>query len=208
MQVQLNNIGRRFKKEWIFKNTTIELKENSIVAVEGPNGSGKSTLLKIISGSDIPSEGEVIYKLNQKQIEVENIFNYISYTAPYIDLPEQLTLMELINFHKKLKKFINSPSEVELIEKMYLYDSKDKVLKDFSSGMKQRLKLGLAILSDSDLLILDEPCSNLDHKGIEWYKQVLSEYSNKRQIFIGSNKNENETFLATTKINILDFKML
>src|SRR5690606_38957308 len=111
MLVQLNNIGRRFKKEWIFRNTTIELDSNSVVAVEGPNGSGKSTLLKIISGSDIPSEGEIIYKNDNKQIHVENIYKYVSYAAPYIDLPEQFTLWELINFQKKLKNFIGSLSE-------------------------------------------------------------------------------------------------
>ena len=108
MLVQLNNIGRRFKKEWIFRNATIELDSNSVVAVEGPNGSGKSTLLKIISASDIPSEGEVIYKNDDKQIDVENIYKYVSYAAPYIDLPEQFTLWELINFQKKLKNFNGS----------------------------------------------------------------------------------------------------
>lgn len=206
MQVQLSNIGRKFRKEWIFRNISENIQENAILAVIGPNGSGKSTLLKIISGSDLASEGKLKYILGNKEIAAEEIYKEVSYAAPYMDLPEHFTLMELLQFHQKIKGFGEEYNLDQVIEILYLHDSRNKFVKDFSSGMKQRLKLGLAILNKSSLLILDEPCSNLDEKGIAWYQEILINHSKNRLIFIGSNNHKAEIFLSTGKINLQDYK--
>lgn len=206
MQISLSNIGRKFRKEWIFRSLTENFAENTAIAIEGPNGSGKSTLLKIISGSELPTEGLLKYVEANKSVEAEEIYKKVSYAAPYMDLPEQFSLEELLHFHQNLKGIYPKMSVIELMEQMQLSDSKNKLVKDFSSGMKQRLKLGLAIFTNSTLLLLDEPCANLDQKSIEWYKESLLHHSKNRMILIASNRNEDETFISKHKINLLDYK--
>src|SRR5690606_4161092 len=206
MKVQLSNIGRKFGKEWIFRNIGKSIEEKSIIAIVGPNGSGKSTLLKIISGSELPTEGSVKYLLGAGEVEAEEIYKHISYAAPYMDLPEQFSLKELLQFHHKIKGFGNKYLPEEMLDILYLQYSANKYVKDFSSGMKQRLKLGLAILNNSSILILDEPCSNLDEQGVEWYQKILKEHCNNRLVLIGSNNSKSEIFLCNDQINLQDFK--
>src|SRR5690606_2507923 len=111
-----------------------------------------------------------------------------------------------IYFHHKIKGFGNKYLPEEMLDILYLQHSANKYVKDFSSGMKQRLKLGLAILNNSSILILDEPCSNLDEQGVEWYQKILKEHCNNRLVLIGSNNSKSEIFLCNDQINLQDFK--
>ena len=123
-----------------------------------------------------------------------------------MDLPEQLNVEELFHFHSTFKPFQKELSLGKFLELLYLVDSKNKAIKYFSSGMKQRLKLGLAICSTSSLLILDEPCSNLDKAGIALYWKLVEEFGKERTILIGSNEQADELQNIDTFINLLDFK--
>jgi ABC-type multidrug transport system ATPase subunit len=203
MQINLAEIGKKFNREWIFKGFSHTFHSGSITSIEGSNGSGKSTLIKIISAAELPSQGEIEYRSN-KNIVLNEVFKLISFVGPYVDLPELLNLIEIFEFQNKF-----NPIALEFDEfakKLFLENDKHKLIKNYSSGMRQRLKLGLCILSESPILFLDEPCSNLDQKGIELYKDLLKNYAKDRIIIIGSNEDKNEVFMATETINIMNYK--
>ncbi|RZK43949.1 MAG: ABC transporter ATP-binding protein [Pedobacter sp.] len=204
MNIVLSNVGRRFNKEWIFKGVDYEFSGGQNYAVLGPNGSGKSTFLSVLLGSLTPSEGSVQY-LNPKEIEVEEIYKHISFAAPYIDLIEEFTLQETISFHFQFKDYIDGLKQRDVLDLLGLQKSQDKQLKHFSSGMKQRTKLALACCSDSPILILDEPTSNLDHQGIDWYIDLVDKFGKDKTILVGSNQ-EHEYEFCEQRLNIVDYK--
>jgi ABC-type multidrug transport system ATPase subunit len=208
LSIQLNNIGKKFNKEWIFRGVNYTINAGDRVVVLGGNGSGKSTLLQVISGFITENEGEVIYKLDDKIITVDKIKNYISFASPYIHLVEDFTLTEMIDHTKIFKPFVKDLSTEQIIKLIDLEAAKDKFIKQFSSGMKQRLKLGVAILCDTPLLLLDEPVSNLDGNAIAWYKNIIKEYSQKRTVIVASNAIQDEFFICDKQINVADYKQV
>jgi|TARA_B110001469_G_C9629939_1_gene314995 ABC-type multidrug transport system ATPase subunit len=206
MEIQLQSLAKRFNKEWVFKEVSLTFNSGSRTGVVGSNGSGKSTLIRLISAAELPSKGEITYKLNNTIIEQEDIYQSITYAAPYIDLVEEFTGKELVQFHLNFKPFQENLTAAQFLELIYLQDAGNKHIKNFSSGMKQRLKLGLAICSKSDLLLLDEPCSNLDAKGIKLYHTLLRQFNQNRTTIIGSNEQTDELYSTEKTIRISDYK--
>jgi len=203
MKLELGEIGKRYKFHWIFRNVNFQIKAGDVLTVKGPNGSGKSTLLKVISGFLSPSEGEVVY--TKEDHRIDDFYKNISYAAPYVDLVNQMTLSEFLNFHQKFKAFKAGMSAPGVIDILELKTARDRRLIEFSSGMLQRVRLGVAILSQSDLCILDEPSTNLDQKGFEWYVDLLRNFRQNAAVVIASNE-EKDFIDATQSINILDYK--
>ena len=204
MTIDLKGAGRRFNQEWIFRNFTYQFNAGGKYAVLGPNGSGKSTLLSVILGSLAPSEGTVTYA-GLTNIPAEKIYQQISFAAPYLDLIEEFTLQETIDFHFKFKNFSPGMNAAALLELLGLAKAQDKALKYFSSGMKQRTKLALACCTDSSILLLDEPTSNLDKQGIEWYYGLISHFTADKLVLVGSNQ-ETEYSFCDNLIKITDYK--
>jgi ABC-type multidrug transport system ATPase subunit len=188
MEIVAENIGKKFNRDWIFRNLSLTLSSAQSIAITGPNGSGKSTLLQIISGHIPSSEGKIKAQKNKVVISEDDLYQYISYAAPYLELIEEMTLLEMVDFHKKFKPLSDRLSSKEFISKINLEKATEKEIRFFSSGMKQRLKLGLAIFSDTPILILDEPTSNMDSSGIDWYLDEIKKQIGKRIILIGSNQ--------------------
>jgi ABC-type multidrug transport system ATPase subunit len=205
MKIILEHIGRRFNREWIFKNVNYIFESGKSYAILGANGSGKSTLLQVISGSLTSSEGEVKFSTNGVHIDIENIFPELALAAPYLDLIEEFSLNEHIDFHFQFKKYREGYDKTSLIALLNLLHSEHKSLKNFSSGMKQRVKLALAFCSDTKVLLLDEPTSNLDQQGVEWYRSLISRFSTDRLVIICSNQ-EHEYSFCTERINVEDYK--
>lgn len=205
MKIILEQIGRRFNREWIFKNVNYTFEAGKTYAILGANGSGKSTLLQLISGSLTSSEGKINYSKNGVQVDIENIFSELSLAAPYLDLIEEFSLSEHIDFHFQFKKFRKGYDKASLIALLNLLHSEHKALKNFSSGMKQRVKLALAFCSDTKVLLLDEPTSNLDQQGVEWYRSLISRFSTDRLVIICSNQ-EHEYSFCQERINVEDYK--
>lgn len=209
MHIQLTNIGKRYNYEWIFKGIQLELTSQNNYAILGSNGSGKSTLLQVIAGNFIPSEGEISYKLNNASIDAEDIYTQLSIATPYLDLFEEFTLNESVEFHSKFKPFMAGLDTQQIVTLMQLEKAKDKQLKYFSSGMKQRVRLALAILSNTPLLLLDEPTSNLDKNAINWYQQLIQTYSRDRLIIVASNQLEYEyASFCNVLLNVEDYKKM
>ncbi|WP_339758697.1 ABC transporter ATP-binding protein [Algoriphagus aquimarinus] len=205
LEIHLEEASKRFQYEWIFKNLNLELSQGNSLAITGSNGSGKSTLLKCLSGSIPISSGKIDYILDGKPISETDWFSYLSISAPYMEVPEEFSLEELLDFHFKFKKPLDGISSKEIIEHLYLSQHASKAVGQFSSGMKQRLKLGLALFSDVPLILLDEPTSNLDKKGIDWYQEMMREYGKNRILVICSNEPREYTF-CEQKITLEDFK--
>jgi|TARA_B110000046_G_scaffold171626_1_gene192645 ABC-type multidrug transport system ATPase subunit len=196
MRIKLNNVGKRFNKEWILKNLSLDIPSQSSLSITGANGSGKSTLIKLISSYMEPTSGSIQYFENKKDYPIENIPQTIGLSAPYVNLIEEFSLKEHIEFHFK---FRSTPFSVEnIIERTNFQFSIDKKVKDFSSGMKQRLKLALAIHSDNKLIILDEPTTNLDQEGIEWYRDQIKQKIGACTIIVASNQRHEYDFIPHT----------
>lgn len=204
MKINLDQAGRRFNQEWIFRNFSYEFNAPGRYAVLGPNGSGKSTLLNVILGNLTPSEGSIRYQIG-KEIPVEQIYKQLSFAAPYLDLIEEFTLEETIDFHFKFKGLYGGMTKDSVLSLLGLEKAQDKALKYFSSGMKQRTKLALAFCSDSPILLLDEPTSNLDNQGIDWYLGLIENFTDKRLVIVGSNQ-EVEYSFCQHLIQITDYK--
>lgn len=203
--ISLENIGRRFNRDWIFRGVDYTFSSGESYAVLGPNGSGKSTLLQILNGSLSPSAGNISFLFDRKKLEIETVFNYLSLAAPYLELIEEFSLEEMIDFHFKFKPFKAGINKDKVIELLSLPGSKNKLIRYFSSGMKQRLKLALAFCSDTPMLMLDEPTSNLDTQGIDWYLNLAEQFAHGRLTIVCSNQ-EHEYSFCRHRLSISDYK--
>lgn len=168
----------------------------------GPNGSGKSTFLQMIAGYVLPTEGQIHWKNNEAEIPSEKVYQSVAIAAPYLELPEELELMEMLTFHFRFKKVVGQLSLEELVSISGLKKVAGKPIRNYSSGMKQRIRLLLAFCSNSDLLLLDEPCSNLDHEGVLWYQQLGDRFIGNRTVVVCSNRQDQEYAFCRKKIEL------
>ncbi|MBK8426610.1 MAG: ABC transporter ATP-binding protein [Lewinellaceae bacterium] len=205
MMIRLQNTGKRYRLEWIFRGIDYTFESPGRYAVLGPNGSGKSTLLKVLSGHLSPSKGRISFEINGKITEPDVVYRSVSYAAPYIELIEEFTLEEALKFHAGLKRMLPDMTPARLYEILALPRARSKEIRFFSSGMKQRVKLALAICCDTPVLLLDEPATNLDVQGVEWYKNLIREFAEDRLVVIASNDPHDAEF-CPVHLNILDFK--
>lgn len=205
MKIILENIGRRFNREWIFRNVNYSFESGKAYAILGANGSGKSTLLQVISGSLTSSEGDVNYSQNNRRLDIESVYPELSLAAPYLDLIEEFSLSEHIDFHFQFKNYRAGYDKKTLISLLNLQHSEHKAVKNFSSGMKQRVKLALAFCSDTKVLLLDEPTSNLDQQGVQWYRSLIEQFSTDRLVVVCSNQEHEYAFCDQT-ISVESYK--
>lgn len=186
--ISTEGLSKRFNREWIFRNFTYEFKPGNLYAITGPNGSGKSTLLSVLWGQVPPTSGELKFRNPDASfIPIDNVFQKFSIATPYMDLIEDFTLLEMLKFHFSLKKVRNNRSFEDLLDVLYMRESRDKFIRNFSSGMKQRLKLGLAFFTEAPVIFLDEPGSHLDTTAFQWYQEQLLTLPKEALIFVGSN---------------------
>jgi ABC-type multidrug transport system ATPase subunit len=205
MKVSLTDAGKRFNRDWIFRHISYTFEKDNSYAIIGPNGSGKSTLLQVLSGSMQLSEGNGQWAISNEHLANEEIYNHVSICAPYLEVVEEMTLKEFLEFHHHFKPFLSSTTINDIITIIGLEEAINKQIRYYSSGMKQRVKLAQAIFSDTPFLLLDEPCTNLDTNGIELYHHLVEEYGKDRLVIVSSN-DETEYRFCTKRINITDYK--
>jgi ABC-type multidrug transport system ATPase subunit len=205
LNITLSNTGKRYNREWIFRKFNYDFIAGKSYAITGINGSGKSTLLQVIGGAIMHSEGELKYNLtnDQRPTTNENAFRNISIAAPYLELIEELTAKEMLSFHTTFKG-LKYPAE-QILAAVGLEKAADKQIRYFSSGMKQRLKLAQAFFSNTSVLLLDEPVTNLDEEGIAVYKKLLQEHTAGRLVIVSSNDKQEYDFCEEV-ISIADYK--
>ena len=203
--LQVQNSAKRFQREWIFKNLDLELSAGDALAITGSNGSGKSTLLKCLSGAIPLTQGSIEYRLGTTPLPEESWFRSLAIATPYLELPEEFTLNEALSFHFQFKKPLNQLSTQEILAILGLEKHQSKSISQFSSGMKQRVKLAIAIFSEVPLLFLDEPTTNLDKQGVSWYLELIQQYAQDRVLVICSNEPREYDF-CEKKISLEDYK--
>ncbi len=194
MEITLRQTGKRYRYDWIFRRLDYHFKTDRAYAVTGPNGSGKSTLLRVLSGFLTPSEGDIAFSLGQKLIAPDQVYRYISYAAPYIELIEEFTLLESLRFQAHFRPWRPGLGENDLLQLLQLPKAHHQAIRYFSSGMKQRLKLLLAVCADTPVLLLDEPSTNLDQAGMDWYLSLVQQHSADRLVVIASNSGPDYSF--------------
>jgi ABC-type multidrug transport system ATPase subunit len=205
MKIKLSNAGKRFNREWIFRRAGLEFVSGNAYAITGPNGSGKSTLLQSIGGMLQLSEGTIEMADDRWQMTEENAYQQTSFCAPYLDVIEEMTLTEFLQFHNQFKPFIADFTTKKIVEVLGLEKAVHKQIRYYSSGMKQRVKLAQTIFSDTAIVLLDEPCSNLDDKGIQLYHSLINEYCKERLVIVCSNDPVEYGFCKTV-LSVTDFK--
>jgi ABC-type multidrug transport system ATPase subunit len=187
MTISLNQVGKRYQNHWVFKGVDYTFEAGSRYALLGANGSGKSTLMRVIAGMQHVNKGTLQYTLDGSNIAMEQVFRYISYCAPGMDLVEEMTIEEFLHFHFTFKAIRPSFTVAAIIAEMGMQSAARKFIHECSSGMKQRVKLAQAFFCDSRVLLLDEPCSNLDLQGVAMYSRWLEQYAAGRLVIIASN---------------------
>lgn len=206
LSIELHELGKKFNREWIFQSLNLTIAPGSKIAVLGSNGSGKSTLLQTISGFLIPDKGKLIYKKDETIISADDIYHYISFASPFLQLSEELTLDEFISHYKLFKPFQINASNKEIAILFQLENALHKQIKHYSSGMKQRVKLGMAIVSAAPVMFLDEPLTNLDKNGITWYAEMVNRFSAQKTVLVCSNAIKEEYFFCEREINLAEYK--
>lgn len=205
MEITLSNTGKRYNREWIFRRFNYQFQSGKNYAITGPNGSGKSTLLQVIAGATLHNEGTIEYNNGQQKNNNEQHYKNISIAAPYLELIEEMTAKEILEFHSKFKPLISSLSIQEMLKIVGLENATNKQLRYFSSGMKQRLKLAQAFFSNTPVLLLDEPTTNLDADGIDLYRSLISNYTRNKLVIVSSNVKQEYDFCEEV-IKISDYK--
>jgi ABC-type multidrug transport system ATPase subunit len=200
MKIWLSDTGKRFNRDWIFRHLSCTFITGHSYAIIGPNGSGKSTLLQLISGALTPSEGKIEWG-----VDPDKVFAHTAICAPYLEVVEEMTLTEFLQFHSHFKPFIDNISIKDIVAIINLTDAAHKQIRYYSSGMKQRVKLAQAFFSDAPILLLDEPCTNLDEAGYVLYYRLIREFSKERLVIVSSNE-EKEISFCEERISIMDYK--
>ena len=188
MKLIVENIGMNFGEKKILQNINFELTPGKSAAIVGPNGSGKTTLVRIIAGLLRPTTGTVKYVIDNEQVPAQNIFESLGLVGPYLQLYEELTARENLDFFAKIKRIPDPDEKINsLMDRLNLTGREDDQVKTYSSGMRQRLKYVFALLGDPKILILDEPASNLDSDGIDRIYHIMSEQKEKNILLIATN---------------------
>lgn len=187
--IEAVGLNKSFGRRLIFNDLQFKFDKSGIYGISGPNGSGKSTLVKIIAGIIGASKGKINHKVNGKEIREENLHNHIGFVSPYLILYEEFSTYENMKLFADIRgiKF-NSDRVDYLLEKFLLFKRKDDLLKTYSSGMKQRVKFIFALMHTPELLILDEPTSNLDDEGKNSVYELIKEEGQKNIVLIASNE--------------------
>jgi ABC-type multidrug transport system ATPase subunit len=205
MTISLSDAGKRYNREWIFRHFTNTFESGQSYAITGPNGSGKSTLLQVLSGSMMLNEGKIVFTEVKTEISTESIYKWVSICAPYLEVVEEMTLREFLEFHHGFKPFLSGVNLPDIMAAVGLDKAANKQIRYYSSGMKQRVKLAQCIFSDTAIVLLDEPCTNLDAEGIEVYHQLIANYCKDRLVVVSSNDKVEYNFCKHT-LSISDYK--
>lgn len=207
LRIELEGLGKRYRLEWIFKGLDYCFEQGQHYAILGHNGSGKSTLLQVLSGYLSPSKGKLQFFWNDKALSLDQFYRYLSYTGPYVELIEEFSLREMLEFQQQFVPFLGKRSAKDIFSLLQLPKSAiDKPIKYYSSGMQQRLKVGLAILTDKPLVLLDEPSITLDAAGHIWYQELVEQFISPERMLIVASNVPSDYAICDKHLNILDYK--
>lgn len=204
--LNVDSITKTFGRRLIFKNVSLSCGQPGIWGIAGPNGSGKSTFVKCLCGLISPSSGKVTHALKGREIESEELHNHIGFVSPYLVLYDEFTAEENLKFFAEIRGVNYNQSKIDyLLNEFLLFDRKKDFVKAYSSGMKQRLKFLFALMHSPELVILDEPISNLDNSGKEKVYKIIGEEAKESIIIIASN-DDSDLALCSSVVELTNFK--
>ncbi len=203
LQIHLTGLGKQYRR-WVFRDVNYIFALPHVYGISGPNGSGKSTLLKIISGYTSPTQGKVQFWDQGLDIPEGEWCSRLSFGAPYVALVGELTVIEQLRFHHRFKSFVSGLRPAEILERIQLDQHAHTMVDALSSGLMQRLKIGLALLSDVSVVLLDEPTSYLDQAGRDWFADLFKEHAKGRLVLLASNDPE-DLALCETMVSVSDY---
>lgn len=189
-RIELQGVGKRFARHWIIQDLSTTFQSGTLTGIKGRNGSGKSTLLRLLCGQLTPSRGNITFALNGQPVPVSQCYRLVSWTGPYLEIIEELTIAEFLRFHFTMKPLLPELELAQIPALLELDQVRNRKLSDCSSGMRQRVLLGSALYADTPLLLLDEPTVTLDAEAIDWFHTQLNTYGSNRLVVIASNDPE------------------
>ena len=189
MEVTLsgNNLKKVFNRRSIFDDVSFKVVSGQTLLITGPNGSGKSTLVSIISGVLTASAGNVDAKVDGTDVG-ETMYRAIGLVSPYLQMYEEFSPRENLEFVLSARGLNDLRGRIQpLLEELQLKGRIDDPVRTYSSGMKQRVKFAFALIHQPPVLILDEPMSNLDAKGIEMVKGIMDAQRQQGILVVATN---------------------
>ncbi len=193
--IQTSLLTKSFGRRLIFKEINFNWEKNGIFGISGHNGSGKSTLVKIIAGLISPTKGKIIHKNSDKEIIPEKLHDHIGFVAPYLVLYEEFSAWENLEIFAKIRGIELDKERVKKhLEEFLIYNRRNDLVKTYSSGMKQRLKFVFALMHLPEVLIFDEPTSNLDEEGKKVVYDIINDEGKNRIVIIASNEKKDLEF--------------
>ena len=201
--LHLHRAGKKFGRDWIFRGLDLTLATGESWVLTGPNGSGKSTLLQTLAAAQPLTEGRMTYHWQGKALSATAGFRHLSLAAPYLELIEEFTLAESLALQRRFKPFRHGMTDADVLARLGLEQHRHKEVRHFSSGMKGRLKLALALFAATPLLLLDEPTTNLDAAGVVWYRDQLLACLDGRLLVLASNQPAEYDFLPYRQLALV-----
>ncbi len=198
MKLKLTDVSKEFNRRSIFRDVSFSLGSGDSLAITGRNGSGKSTLVKIICGLLSPTRGTIAYAFEGKSIDHDNVRNHIGLVSPYLQLYDEFTGWENLELLSQIRsdRVLENGRIEEVLNDVGLWERRKDLLRTYSSGMRQRLKYAFALVHKPDILVLDEPTSNLDADGIEIVKRKVTEQKKDSILILATNDDEESTWCA------------
>lgn len=203
--ISAEGISKDYNYNTIFRGISCSFTNPDAVALLGDNGSGKSTLLKILSGMTGPTTGKLQWIRKEKEIPSDHWYEFLSFCSPLFHFDARFTVSETLRMYMEIKPFPAHLSVSDLIDRMNFHAHAHKKMNELSSGMYQRIRLILTICTEAPVLFLDEPCSNLDAAGVQWYNNLIAEFAAQKLIFVASN-DPREYNYCTSEIRIMEYK--
>lgn len=205
LTLQVKQLTKTYNQRTVFKDFSFEHTEG-VLGISGANGSGKSTLMKCLAQLLRPKSGSIIWKINSKIVDKSELRALISYTAPYINLYGELTSFENLDFIREVNGKEKEHSVIDgVLEFVQMREYKDQLFKQLSTGQQQRIKLASALVTESKILFLDEPGSNLDEKGHQLVADIVKSEKSKGTFVILATNDPKELELCDVIISMNPF---
>ena len=204
----LDKATKTFGRRIIFKELSYTFTNGNVYGIAGRNGAGKSTLVKIIAGIISPTKGKINHFVDNKLLEIEQLFNHIGFVSPYLVLYDEFTAIENLFYLCKIRGLQYDKTFAEnLLKEVTLFDRRNDLVKTYSSGMKQRLKYAFALVHSPSLIILDEPTSNLDSFGKDIVYKFINNLGKDKLVIVASNE-QSDLAVCSQIIEIEKFNKL
>jgi heme exporter protein A len=187
----VEGLSKSFGTRRVLRDLSFTVKAPGSLGITGRNGSGKTTLMKILSQLAPPTRGKVAIRDGDAEIAEADCFNYLKMISPEMALYEMLTGYENLKFFSTLAGVrLERAEQDELLERVGLSMRGDDLVAAYSSGMKQRLKYGVALLAKPAILLLDEPTANLDDAGKGVVREIIAKQKSEGMLIIATNESE------------------